>query len=575
MTQSTERELSILGFMQWANIPYEASGKWAWPIAHDSMRIQVNKNYYHRYSTNDWGHLREFITELYPDYSQDKVTQLLSDFSKSDGQTLNRAKKAQVQSKKFSWAALKATSDLNSQGFNFLAEVRGFDETTIADLQARELVAIGKQNNLYFPWHDQTDKVVGADVQGTVLTTKGTHAYFKGVAAGSAHAHGWSMMTGTGKCERAVVFEGPLDAIAYYQMNRETLKTNPALLISLGGVQKLEVIGVALNEHLVPSGGHLKKLDIALDNDESGLATVELLKTKGLHSTDLTQVSVLTPTSGKDWNEELLNHDLGEQVTAIEYFKRQQQPHEDCHGVGQVKADLTPDTQPQKAVLWPKLSNFEQFITDNRSLLMRFSLAETYQIDKKVAVSDRDLVVTRQELRQLHLYPQNDAAAMYLERQQAKLPLFTLASFQNCNLHGKNQDMRLVASKRFSRLQSGWTSGRQAVYAAFKANIVPPKASKPAGSQELIEIIGQHLARVTLNLSAREKQEPFHLSVRQATLVNWSKMNNVEKEALLKQSQDYARALVKATKKQLVQNKAPLIQPQPAQKKHAVFKIQR
>ncbi len=550
MPRVNERELNIVDYMAWANIPYRVSGKWAWPVEHDSMRVHIDKNYFHRYSTDTWGHLREFIQAYYPDYSTEMVTKTVDEFAASAGKAEIKRSEIERKQEKFSWSALQIKSKLNTQALTFLAKVRGFNALTIAELQKQKLVVVGQRNNLYFPWVNKENKVVGADVQGTTLTKTSKRPYFKGVVGGSQHAHGWSMLSAPGKCDRAVVFEGPLDAIAYYQMNRAELTKTPALLISLGGVEKLDVLATALNEHLTPTGGHLKQLDLALDNDESGRGAVQTLKEKGLHSNELTRVSVLIPQVGKDWNEQLLRQGVGAKEVAIADFNQAVSDPETTRPKPPTMAD-TAVKQPVTTPFWPRLSDLEHFVTENRNLLPRFSLDEVQAIDKIIPTSERTFVATRQELRRMHLYPKDDVAKMQLDRKSGKTSLFTLDCFQEYQWHGKAQDMRIVADKRFRNLNSGWRVGRQVAYETFRTTVAKTLVPAEGGTREAVEVLGQHLARTTLNLSPRETIAPFHFTVRQAALLDWSKLSGQQKQQVMTQSQTYAQRLIDATKNQL------------------------
>lgn len=531
----------IAAFMSWAGITYEISGKWAWPVDHDSMRVNLQKDYFHRYSTDSWGHLPEFVANYYGLPVNDPAIRTKLTRFKNDSSKLKRVEKWLEQANKFDWSTLETRKRLNKGQHRFLTEIRGFSSDTIAELEERQLIAGGHRQNLYFPWYDSNHQIVGADIQGTFRQKGKKRPYFKGVVAGSRHAVGWTMLTAEGVCERAMVFESPFDACAYYQLNRAKLKRTPTLLISLGGVQKLEVIGTALKNQLETRGGHLQYLGIALDRDDAGRGAVKALIDAGLHETNRLKISIVEPTVGKDWNEQLLrNPKAGVKNMTL----------------NQIESDTKESLKVEKSVtagsdtLWPKQADFEAFITENRNLLGHFSFEEVREIAEKVPADARQSLVTRKELSTVHLYPTNDKAVAWLNKGKYQEPLFNAESFESYSIKGEIRDYRMAAAKRINRLSLGRQASRQTVYAEYQKAIQQNHTVERSTDmlRPLVKIAGEEVARNALNISPRKLESSFHFSARQTADVKWSKLTENLRQELGVEVAKYAQSLVIQTK---------------------------
>ena len=389
------------------------------------------------------------------------------------------------------------------------------------------------------------------------MVKNGDRPYFKGVASGSKHACGWSMLTSDGVCSRAIVFEGPLDAIAYYQMNKKSLQKEPALLVSLGGVEKLQVMATAINEHLAPTGGHLQKLDLAFDNDVAGVNAILGLQKKGLHSTANTKVCVLVPVRGKDWNDQLLKDVIGEKRVAIEAFNSSDlnEIQADKKNVSSVskKEFENENAQFKDKDVWPKIENLEKFITNNRPLFTRFSVKEILEIENQTTITDRKILLTRSELNHLGFYPKNDVSKIELsdDSELRKKKLFTLENFRNYDLKGKNEDVRNIVNVRYNKMIRGWSHGRQEAYVQYRQALLSVPQPSKSQYKGLVEIAGQHIARTNLGLSAKEAASDFHFSSKQSAGVAWSELSLVDKMKMLNEICTYSRALVDTTKENI------------------------
>ncbi|WP_288528752.1 DUF3991 and TOPRIM domain-containing protein [uncultured Secundilactobacillus sp.] len=585
---------SLEAFMDWAGINYEVSGNWAWPADHDSMRINRRKNYFHRYSTDSWGHLPEFVADYYNlAVDDEQVRTKIAEFEQATpNANPNRRSEARVAqtTKKFDWQKLGIQPALSDRQQTFLTTVRGFSPQVVAELTARQLIVGGKKQNLYFPWRDAENQIVGADVQGTYLQTGKERPYFKGVAAGSRHATGWTMQTQPGVCERAMVFESPFDACAYYQLHQVELKKRPTLLISLGGVQKLDVIGTALKDHLEPTGGRLQYLGLSLDRDNAGHEAVQTLIDQGLHATERIKIEVIEPEQGKDWNEQLLRAPgAGARVTALQNFSYRPTPDQPAHDAkitadqpDQAMAKRTVERQPDATIApklaetaankapekpWATLADFEHFISENRPLVGRFDLATIRAIDKQVPVTDRNTLATRDDWKKVHLYPTNERAVAWIDRGDYQKPLFNASSFAAYPVKGVVQDYQELAEKRFKLLQPNWRQTRARMYQAYtQVRLNNHQLNQISDMfKTLVKVAGEEVARYQLGISSPDLKRDFKFSERQASTVQWSHLTVQQQEQLVQGVAQYAQRVVKQVKQVVTQG--PRIVPELTQTK--------
>ena len=575
---------SLEAFMDWAGINYEVSGNWAWPSDHDSMRINRRKNYFHRYSTDSWGHLPEFVADYYNlAVDDEQVKAKIAEFKHATpNANPNRRSEARLTqpTKKFDWQKLGIQPALSDRQQTFLTTIRGFSPQVVAELADRQLIRGGQKQNLYFPWRDADNQIVGADVQGTYLQTGKERPYFKGVVAGSRHATGWTMQTRPGVCERAMVFESPFDACAYYQLHQAELKKKPTLLISLGGVKKLDVIGTALKDHLEPTGGRLQYLGLSLDRDNAGHKAVQTLIDQGLHATERIKIEVIEPEHGKDWNEQLLRApEAGARVTALQDFSYQsdQAGHiakitddqlDKAHAVKR-QEDTGSDSKLSETAVhkttekpWPTLADFEHFISENRSLFGRFDLAEIKAIDKQVSITGRNTLATREDWKKIHLYPTNERAIAWIDRGDYQKPVFNAASFSAYQVKDTVHDYQELAEKRFKLLQPNWRQTRTRMYQAYtQVRLNNHQLNQVADTfKTLIKVAGEEVARYQLGISSPDLKRDFKFSERQASTIQWSQLTGLQQEQLAQDVAQYARQIVNQVKQ--VMTRGPSIVPE-------------
>lgn len=99
---------------------------------------------------------------------------------------------------------------------------------------------------------------------------KAIHQTGKEIGYHSAHNYGYSFSSGMSKKKDTLyVFEDPIDAISFYNLNRKRLKYENATYLSLGGVGKTKTINAFLKaQHAMP--GSYRNVVTCFDNDPAG-----------------------------------------------------------------------------------------------------------------------------------------------------------------------------------------------------------------------------------------------------------------------------------------------------------------
>lgn len=309
----------IQDYMDWAGITYEKSGHWIWPTDRDSMRVNLNKDYFNRFSTGVWGHLPEFVAE-HDDLAPTEAKKRLADFQQDNPQSRRVDRSTTVDSQPFDLSALHAERQLSTKCRDYLIKTRKIPTKLVDQLVKQgQIMEDTQHHNLVFPWY-QGDKIVGADLQGTTYMKdphQGRH-YFKGIARHSAHDFGWTQVVGEGGAPtRAVICEAPIDAMSYGQL---FAPQEPTLIVSLGGVEKKGVFANMIAERIGDHGGKLKELVLATDNDDAGRQFIQQFKDAGIQGDNgRVKVNVAIPHE-KDWNDDLKHDQTVQQLISLDHF---------------------------------------------------------------------------------------------------------------------------------------------------------------------------------------------------------------------------------------------------------------
>lgn len=154
---------------------------------------------------------------------------------------------------------IKYSSDMKHM-YAYLCKTRGIDSYILKELINKGLLWEDQRHNALFLHLNENNEMVGADITGTNSSIK-----FKGVVKGSNQKYGFSIKAGNEFAfKKLIVFEAPIDAISYFQMNQSDL--NGSILLSTGGSSKINtVIKTYLNIYK-----SIESIYVCSDNDCAG-----------------------------------------------------------------------------------------------------------------------------------------------------------------------------------------------------------------------------------------------------------------------------------------------------------------
>lgn len=179
-----------------------------------------------------------------------------------------------------------------NRAFAYLSKTRYIDNNIITQLKNNNHLFIDERNNIVFPIYDETGKIVGAELQGTL-----TYKKFKGISKGSKYGYGFNIKT-SHQPKKAFFFESAIDLISFYQLCEYCFQADieDSILISMAGL-KANIIEHTLKAFKIDS-----KPFICVDNDKAGQAFIQALKNEN-KAFEVEEV----PAPYKDWNEYLIS----------------------------------------------------------------------------------------------------------------------------------------------------------------------------------------------------------------------------------------------------------------------------
>src|SRR5699024_7434409 len=142
-------------------------------------------------------------------------------------------------------------------------------------------------------WKDrETNKIVGADRQGTIQMNDGN--YFKQVVSGSKFDGGFQF--DVGKPNKIVLFESPIDAISYYEL----YKLKEARYKSMSGLKDRSAATSIkdLVKEIAQNNRDFESVILAVDNDDAGHKFAEKW-------CNMFNISERHTPHTKDWNQDL------------------------------------------------------------------------------------------------------------------------------------------------------------------------------------------------------------------------------------------------------------------------------
>jgi len=179
-----------------------------------------------------------------------------------------------------------------NRAFAYLSKTRYIDNNIITQLKNNNHLFIDERNNIVFPIYDENNKIVGAELQGTL-----TYKNFKGISKNSKYGYGFNIKT-SHQPKKAFFFESAIDLISFYQLCEYCFQADieDSILISMAGL-KLNIIKHSLKAFKIDF-----KPILCVDNDKAGQNFKQALKNENKAFKE-----EVLPQPFKDWNEYLIS----------------------------------------------------------------------------------------------------------------------------------------------------------------------------------------------------------------------------------------------------------------------------
>ena len=187
---------------------------------------------------------------------------------------------------------LTLTKNNYNRAFAYLNKTRYIDINIITYLLNNNHLFMDDHNNIVFPIYDENNKIVGAELQGTL-----TYKKFKGISKNSKYGYGFNIKT-SHQPKKAFFFESAIDLLSFYQLCKYRFQADieDSILISMAGL-KLNIIKHSLRAFKIASEPIL-----CVDNDTAGQAFINALKNENKAFKE-----EVLPQPFKDWNEYLIS----------------------------------------------------------------------------------------------------------------------------------------------------------------------------------------------------------------------------------------------------------------------------
>lgn len=290
-------------------------------VAHDSLKITPSKNAFYWFSRGVGGGVFELMTVLDGITAKKDRIKLAREIRAQRGQDFRpRQLELQTATTTFELSEFSFTNDMTAS-INYLHDVRQINQKIIDTLIKAGLVRQEIRHthdnqairNLWFVWYDEHHSIIGADILGTQARKRGKRGgYFHGIAKGSPSGQaGFHFSIGPQSFpDKLYVFESPIDAISFWQMNEQAFNGQNIGFLSISGV-KVHTLANHLQKFYTDNGQYLlpSEIHIAVDNDITGRdfakRILALLSVSEAFESVKLYLDTPTDVSQKDWNDVL------------------------------------------------------------------------------------------------------------------------------------------------------------------------------------------------------------------------------------------------------------------------------
>lgn len=286
------KNISIIDFCEKNGIELSGNGNWKSLVEHNSCVIDVNNNSFVWNSKQKSGDIINFVEEYYNvDFKE--AAQILG--AKKDAPYLTKTYQDEVTIPKELKDISLLQNDLQEQNnmkhvYAYLNKTRKIDYAIVQEFVDKKLIAEDINRNLIFKTFDKEDKE-----KLIALSKKGTSV--KPYQFISPHSENVGFRFATSDTVKTLyVYEAPIDLMSHYEMNKEKLIKDNALLVAMTGLKSNAVLN-NIKEY------QPEKVVFCVDNDDAGKNFIE--KMKNILPENLRETIEISIPENKDWNEDI------------------------------------------------------------------------------------------------------------------------------------------------------------------------------------------------------------------------------------------------------------------------------
>jgi len=300
--QYIKENVSIIEYAQYMGYTVKQVGRWYTLKEHDSVRINVQKNYYYRNSTSDdnsKGSIFNFVMH-FRNYSEfnDAYDELIAYIGEGmlEGERVKPKKPKMPVKKEKKMLVLPTKANTRKHVYAYLTYTRKIDKDVINYFFDNKYLYEDERKNCVFLGYDMKDREhttpIFANLRGT-----NTYKAFKGDAEGSQYDYCFYI----NNTDASILYvnESVIDTMSIMTMLPKEQRNNVSYL-ALASTQKWQAIF-----NYLMANPEIEIVYLCMDNDNGGRDVLEVIKT---HAKDnnFSQEFIDYLPSCKDWNEELI-----------------------------------------------------------------------------------------------------------------------------------------------------------------------------------------------------------------------------------------------------------------------------
>lgn len=302
------KNVSIEDYCNQNSIELTGNGRWRSLKEHDSCVIDVENNHFFWNSRQRNGDIINFIEEYY-NLSFRQACDLLGAKREAPYRIIVHREDIDLEEKKDISrlpGELRETEELRHL-YAYLKKERKIEYSTIQEFIDRGLIKEDDRRNIIFKTFQENDP----NKELIALSKKGTRSNQNYTYISPNSENVGFRFPVSEKPKTLYIYEAPIDLMSHYEMNKEKLQKEEALLVAMCGL-KPNCVLKNLSEYDV------EKIVLCVDNDRGGHEFTENLK----QAINEVPVEVLLPEK-KDWNEDIKEKKYQmEQAQMKEHFEK-------------------------------------------------------------------------------------------------------------------------------------------------------------------------------------------------------------------------------------------------------------